>query len=825
MTRAPAYNRNIGLAVGLLSASLLSTEIILTRVFSVIVWYHFAFFAISVALFGTGVAAVLVHLRQHALAAERTVELLCKWGLLLAASVMVVDLVLINATPDWFGDVGNKPFTDITFKLLGLFGLAALPFFFGGLSLSLAMTRFSSQVHHLYFWDLLGAGAGCLLVIVFLSWLGGPLALLACTVLASASALVFVRETQGAVRRKITALAYACIGAALLLGALNPLFRWLEVHVAKGVNLDAARPEYNRWNSFSMVTVLPDIGFRGWGLSPTYQGPFPVQKTLVIDMNAMTPLTRFDGSLGSVGHALYDLSALVYRVKPDPERVCVIGAGGGRDVLAALAAGAKRVTGVEINPLIVNDVMKRRYRKFTGNLYHRSDVSIHVEDGRSFVRRAGERFDVVLLSMVDTSAATSAGAYALTENGLYTSDAFRDFLGKLRPGGVLSVSTVSLPGLQVGARLAAISRAALGSLGREVSGAVVVAQTDWLQAGLGVLHDFLIKPDGFSRSEVEALDTSIKKMKFRPAYLPVGRGDTTSTENEWIHRILTDPNDARLAATMQRWPLDVSAVDDDRPFFFYQNRLRDLGPALFGGSGPHLFGNGLSILAKVALVALVMVALFLLAPMVLLRRQLREGGGAAIWDLAYVACLGLGFMFIEIALIQRFMLYIGDPTYTLSAVLFVLLTCGGLGSRWFGRLAQERSPRRLLLPVFGGIALYALLAAPGIELLSGATLCYPPPLRALLAGLAIAPAGLLLGIPFPAGLSAVSRRANTRIPWLWSINSATSVLGSVLATMTSLHAGIPGSLAAGALIYACAAALWLGVSPPPPPSGSREERS
>jgi hypothetical protein len=194
-----------------------------------------------------------------------------------------------------------------------------------------------------------------------------------------------------------------------------------------------------------------------------------------------------------------------------------------------------------------------------------------------------------------------------------------------------------------------------------------------------------------------------------------------------------------------------------------------------------------------------------------LRRELRSGGGAAGWDLGYVACLGLGFMFIEIALIQRFMLYIGDPTYTLSAVLFVLLTCGGIGSRWFGRLARERSPRALLFPVLAGIAVYALLAAPAIDLLSNATLQLSPALRATLAALAIAPAGLLLGIPFPAGLSAVSRRANSRIPWLWSINSATSVLGSILATLTSLHAGIPGSLLAGALIYACAAGLWLKV--------------
>jgi hypothetical protein len=371
-------------------------------------------------------------------------------------------------------------FTVLTGKLLLLFALTAAPFFVGGLCISLAMTRFSLVAHRLYFWDLLGAAGACLLVVPALGLLGGPIALLVSAALALGAALAFGRGSIGqpAVRRWIVS------GGAVvaLVAMLAPSLGWLRIRVAKGVDLGQAHAELNRWNSFSMVTVLPAVGFRGWGMSPAYRGPVPPQKTLVIDMNAMTTITQFDGRLETVRHALFDLSALVYSIRRDPGEVCVIGAGGGKDVLAALAGGATRVSAVEINPLIVDDVMRDRYADFSGHLYARDDVDVHVADGRSFVRGAPRRFDVILLSMVDTSAATAAGAYALTENSLYTADAFEDFIQHLSPGGVLSVSTVSLEGLAVGARLVSVAREALQRTGSDPSTALIVAETPWLSS-------------------------------------------------------------------------------------------------------------------------------------------------------------------------------------------------------------------------------------------------------------------------------------------------------------------------------------------------------
>jgi hypothetical protein len=808
----PHYRLPIAIAIGLVTASLMATEVILTRIFSVIIWYHFAFLAISVALFGTGVAAMLVHLRQKRIAPEATEHLLASSALALAASIAILDIGLINVPPDWFS---FGQFTTLTVRLVFVFVLAALPFFFGGVVMSLAMTRFPDAIHRLYFWDLLGAAAGCLLTIPLLNGWGGPKALLIVAGLAVGAALALLPLLSRARAKALGIGAVALMLAFCAIGALNTRLGWLELRVAKGVNLREVRPEFNAWNSFSMVTVLPDSDFLGWGLSPRYAAPIAEQKNLVIDMNAMTPLTHFDGLFTQVQHVYHDLSALVYRVRPSPKRVCIIGAGGGRDVLAALVAGTKKVTAVEINPIIVEQVVKDKYRKFTGDIYRRRGVDVHVDDGRSFVRRSTDLYDVVLLSMVDTSAATAAGAYAMTENGLYTSDAFKDYLSKLAKNGVLSVSTVSLPGLPVGARLASVARTALLALGRDPARSVAVVQTPWLRLTGATLHNYLIKPSGFSDQDLESLYGAVERLGFIPAYLPGIPLLPSNTEQEWIAAILRSRDSAELERTTRTWPMDVSSVDDNRPFFFYMDRWQDLIQAFTGRSNPkRLFGNGLVILSKIAAIAAAMVALFLLVPLVVARKELSAGGGAAGWDLAYVACLGIGFMFFEIALIQRLLIYIGNPTTTFVVVIFILLLFGGLGSRLSARVTEPSAARLLLLVILTLLVLYSIALGWSISPLAEATRSWPTAARAALSAALIAPLGLMLGMPFPAGLSAVARRAQTRIAWLWSVNSAASVLGSVLASAISLQAGIPVTLRLGAALYLCAAALWWKVSNP-----------
>jgi hypothetical protein len=792
----------IGPGIGCISLALMSTEIMLTRIFSVVLWYHFAFFAISVALLGLGAGAVLVHALQDRLDADRTCDHLSRGALLLGTGILALDATLLRVAPDWFGSGMAVFFTALTWKLLAIFALTSAPFLGGGFVVSLALVRYRDAIHRLYAWDLAGAGAACALVVPLLDHFGGPHALVAAIGFSALAALAFAAHEPQARGRRLTITAVlACGMVALAIGAAASSV--LDIRMAKGLDLEKNKPEWNRWNSFSLVSVFPFWNFQGWGLSPAYRGPVAAQKGLVIDMNAFTALTHFDGDFEAVAYTRHDLSAFVFRAQPAPTNVCIIGAGGGKDVLAALAAGSRRVTGVEVNPLIVDHVMRGRYRAFTGGLYDRKDVDIHVEDGRSFVRRSGRRYDVILISMVDTSAATAAGAFALAENTLYTSDAFHDFFEGLTQHGILTVASVSLEGLAVGARLAALARAALIQRGADPARSVAVLRTRWLAVDGANMYNLLIEPAGFDAGQVREIERAADELRFEPVYLPSRQSRARDREAGWIARILGASNDAALAREMSTWPLDVSSIDDDRPYFFYQNRLGDAWHALFARSATHLYGNGLIVLVKVLVAAVAMLALLIALPLWLSGPTLRRGGSALSWDLGYVACVGLGFMFLEIAFVQRLVLYLGNPTYTLTAVLFSLLVGGGIGSR-----ASQRLGRNAVRSVFVALLLYASGVALGWVAIANATLAWSPTARAVAAALSLLPLGALLGVPLPSALSVIGRRDQGRIPWLWGVNSATSVLGSILATLVSMHLGVTSSLLLGIAFYAAAMLAW-----------------
>jgi hypothetical protein len=784
----------LGGAIAALSVAMMTAEVVLTRIFSATLGYHFAFFAISVALFGVGVASVLVHVLQRTLLAAESRARLSWFAGLLALSLVVADFCLVRLGSEWSRHPPTSAMQALG-EMLALFALAALPFFVGGLTVCLAMSRNAANAPRLYAADLAGAALGCLAVVPLLGALGGPGALVGAAAFAGVASVFFMLSEPRS-ETMHSRLGVVVAGLAIVAGAALHGAGALEVRAAKGIDLTERRPEWTRWNSFSMVSVLPVGGFRGWGLSPRYSGPFPEQKTLLIDLGAATMLNRFDGTPASAAYALFDLSAIVYRLRPAPGEICVIGAGGGKDVLAAVQAGAKHVTGVEINPLIVDGVVRGAYRDYTGNLYGRPGIDIVIEDGRTFVRRTKQVFDVLLLSMVDTSASTGAGAYSLTENSLYTSDAFADFYSRLAPDGIFSVSSVTLEGIAVGARLVSIARDALERSGHAPSRSIALLQTNWVGT-TATLHDLVVKPAGFSDDEVSTLRTAAQTLGFSIGYLP-GDPPGPGLENEGVHLIATAPAET-VRQAIEAWPLDVSPVNDSRPFFFYQSRLRDI-PAALLGVGAH--GTGLAVLAKVLVVALFMVFLFLLGPLVFFRSEpgVRRASRA---ELAYVACLGLGFMFVEIGVLQRFSIYLGQPTYSLVIVLFVLLVFGALGSRLSPSLALAGRPQAALA-FFGGIAALVVVLELVLPSLLRATAPWPFAARAMACTLAVAPLGFALGVPLPTGLARVGERSSSPIPWLWAMNSATSVLGSVLATFVAIHLGIDASLGTGAACYAVA---------------------
>jgi len=569
---------------------------------------------------------------------------------------------------------------------------------------------------------------------------------------------------------------------------------WFGIRAAKGFAIPADKVELERWNSFSLVTVLRDVPFAGWGRSPKVQTPPREQRAVLIDWNAMTPLVRFDGPLSALTELRFDLTSAVHAVAaPRGKRVCVIGAGAGRDVLTALQAGAAKVTAVEINPLVARDVMLGAYRAFSGGLYAREDVELVVEDGRSFVRRTDQRFAVLQLSMVDTSAATSAGAYALTENSLYTVEAFGDYLSVLDEGGVLSVGSASFEGLATGARLVSVARSALVARGKDPRRSVLVFATPWQGQKDAELFHVLVRPDGWSPVDVDRAVEWARVLGFQVVSLPDRPVTDGSREHGWV-RALLETNGSALPPVLAALPIDLAPTTDDRPFFFYQNRLADLPRALAGPTPSHFYGNGLVFLARLSLVTLVAMALFLAAPR-LLARELAVPRDAA----AYAFLLGTGFMLLELPLLQRFNMLLGNPTTSLAVVLATLLVSGGLGSATLNREGPGELLR--LRSVLGALMVYGILLLASVPWWSSALRAVGATARtAAVVGL-LAPLGFLAGAPLSIGLRLVAARGGAHVAFLWAINGAASVLGSVGATLLALHVGLRATTVVGLAVY------------------------
>jgi len=432
------------LGVFLMTLSLLMLEVTLTRIFSLILFYHFAVLSISLALFGSAVAGVLLYLFPTFFQKESSETTLALISLIYSISVVVAFVVFLQI-PAGYWDVSFGNIVTLSLAYVTL----AIPFFFGGLCISLALMSFAQKVSLVYFADLIGAALGCLLALLFLDLLGGPGAVFAVAVAGALASLAFRFKRQS--RLRYANLVWLGVSIAILI--LNAQFDIYKIKFVKG-KLEPATL-YERWNSFSRVAVFPENkqpgGVFGWGLSKEYEYENPGWMQLTIDAMAETPIVHFDGDWESVSFLRYDISALVYYLRNNA-KVFVIGPGGGRDVLTALMFGAHQVDGVELNPLIIQAVQEN-FADYAGYIYDDSRVHIYADDGRNFLAKSSQRYDVLQASAVDTWAATAAGAFALSENTLYTREAFQLYRQHLTPDGILAFSRFVYPGDRYGEAL------------------------------------------------------------------------------------------------------------------------------------------------------------------------------------------------------------------------------------------------------------------------------------------------------------------------------------------------------------------------------------
>jgi hypothetical protein len=787
------------LAVACASAALLITELALTRIFSVIMYYHFAFLAISIALFGLSASGVYAYLRRRSLDQVATPRLLANRALIHAASTVIALYVLVRLR------VGlNYSPANLALMLL-IYALAALPFFTGGLVITLAISRMAARINAVYAADLIGASAGCLVLIPLLDRIGAPGVVLTASGLAAGGAVLFAPATE---RRRYGALA-AAILAVPLAGQYSGLAGF-DVVDTKGHLGDKVL--FSKWNSFSRIGVY-ERRHGDWSLSHAYKGPLPETRFMDIDSAASTPILKIAPDLSNAQYLRYELTGLPYHVKEgsleSPEgdaagergqdfTALVIGPGGGRDLATALVFGARQVDGVEINPIIADDVMRDRFKEFSGGIYDHPRVRVFVDDGRSFVRRSHEQYDVIQASLVDTWAATAAGAYTLTENTLYTVEAFDDYLQHLTDDGVLSITRWVFDGLR------------LVSLAQEVC-----EQRGWdCQSRLAIVRHnnvmtFLMKRSPFTPKEIGRIQKVSSDLGFTILYAPT----LVLDGEDWVDGVSTRDY-GRLVVTPDRWQFydahhqDIRPTTDDRPFFFHTTKLENQFDVAFGRS--MLFGNGLSALLTLIGISALLVALFVLTPLAL------SGGshshGWLAW-LVYFGALGAGFMLIEVAVLQQFVLLLGHPVYSLTVTLFSLLLGTGIGAAVSRRLRGPGLERSTLIGL-AGIALLGLGTMAAIAPIIEWAIPFDRPARIAVAAVTLIPMGMVLGIPMPAGIQLLTARAPHMVTWAWGMNGALSVVGATMAIFIAMNWGFQTTLITASATYLIAfAALFAAVRP------------
>ncbi|HZS53733.1 MAG TPA: hypothetical protein VFA65_04975 [Bryobacteraceae bacterium] len=758
-----------GLAATSLATLLL--ELALTRVFSVVYFYHFAFLAISIALFGLGAGGVF----SYVIAGWRG-SLYEKLGVLAAVNATALVLCL------WF--LLERTGEMSTLELAAAYFVAAIPFLLSGSIISLLIAETIQRVNRVYFFDLLGAAGGCAVLVPLLNWVGGPGTILVAAILFAVSAAIWFHLAH-APRGRVIAVVLGLLIVSLI--TYNAKFSVIDVKYAKGQLL--TNEEFVKWNSFSRIALKPEPGS---GL-----------KSIVIDADAATGVANFHFDRLSPQQRFdlaYEGPGLPYVLRPGAKTL-VIGPGGGWDISRALASGSKDVTGVEINPIIANVIMREKFPFYSNYLYFRPEVKIVVEDGRSFVRRSPEHYQVLQATLVDTWASTAAGAFALSENNLYTTNAFVDYLSHLTSDGIMAFTRWGFKPPRESLRVVALADTALKQLGQANPAqnvAVFRENAQSLQAW-GSKDTIIISRTPFSQRDVNLLKSAAQTGKMELVYYP-------GTQSASAFRdLLLAPDLKRFYET---YDFDVRPVSDDRPFFFYTVQPRDLWQFVLHASrktADYKVNSALPVLFALVAISLIATAVMLCLPPLLLGQRLpRESG--SLRALMFFVCIGAGYILIQVALIQKFVLFLGHPTYALTVIIFSMLLFSGAGSFLSKRLVGGSITRlsRVLAIVIVAILILSAVITPIAE--SGVAL--PFPVKVLVSVALIGPLGFVMGMPFPTGLTLLESVMPASVRWAWAINAASSVMGSAAAMFLAIYLGLKLTLIVGGLFYAGA---WLSV--------------
>jgi hypothetical protein len=769
--------RKTPLAIFLCSLASLAYEVALTRIFSISLWYHFAFMIISIAMLGFAASGAALALFPRL----KNVARISSYSLMLGIA-LPLSYLLVNQIPF---DPARLAWDKVQILYIGSYYLIlAVPFFCTGLVIATAFTAQSSRSGLLYGADLLGAGLGSLGVLLLLGVMAPErgVFILALPPLAAA-------WLSGGARLRVAAL--LCAGLTLLLFFRPPEIAELRISPYKGLpsalRFPGATPLRSYYSSFARVDTFtsPAVRFAP-GISLGYLEALPLQTGLAVDGGEISAIT--DARSGKELRFLEQLPSALPYVIGNRKRVLILDPRGGLQVLVASRFGAGEIVKVETNPELVR-VIRGDWREFAGAIY---DELTFTGLGRSWLKGRQERFDIIDVSLMGTEA---SAAFGIAEDYRFTVEAFREYLGSLSGNGLLSVNLYIIPPPRTELRILATMIAAMEEEGIYDPSRHVAAIRSW-----GTLC-LLVKKAPLTAADIEAIRSFSVERWFDLVYYP---GISEAEANQYV-KMPTDDYFRAFAALLSRerrgrfmadYIFDIAPVRDDRPFFHYFLKLGRSGDVyrVMGEKWQFFLEEGYivpAVLIQVAILSLVLL-LLPLAAMKSAPREAVHGRGL----LPYFALLGCGFMFVETALIQKIILTLENPAYALATVLASLLVSSGGGSLMSHRFARLRSPAIAAL-----IALLVVIYTLFLPAISVALATLAQPLKIGLVFLLFIPLGLLLGIPFPTGLRILGNANPLLIPWAWVINGCFSVLAPILAIMLATATGFTTVLLLGAAAY------------------------
>jgi hypothetical protein len=788
-----------------ISSATLCLEISLTRFFSVSQQYHFAFLVVSIAFLGYGSAGSFISIFRKTFHVDK--EKFLSFTAVLFSLSILLSYLICNAIPFDFIRLAWDD-TQIFYIFL-YYVILSLPFLFAGVILSFAITRAATMVNTIYFFDLVGAGMGTVLAIFIFLLKGDKGVFLILSFLVLIAAWLFSpKKFLG-----FKLLIFLLLAAEAVLFVTGP--SWLSFHISDfkampvSLRYPGAKHLFTKWNAISRVDIIDSPAVRyAPGLSLLYGQNLPQQLGLLIDGGELNAITHMEDPEDPAFAFLSFLPSSLPYFFLDRPRVLVLEPKGGLDILAALHYRASYVKVIENNPLI-NDILDRDLANFSGRIYQRENVLSASSTSRSALTREKENFDLIVFSLADVFGSAGTGQLGFGENYLYTEESFLDAFNRLSDRGIASMTMYLLPPPRQEIRLLATWIETLRKMTDHPDRHLIVLRS-W-----GTIS-FFIKKNPYTLQDIKILKEFCEKCLFDLVYYPGIRLEETNIHNRFeeplyfnITRWLLSPGDYKRF--YKEYLFHVKPVTDNRPFFanfFKLSKIKATFTILGQKWLPFLQGEPLVLFLFVQAVSVAII--LILVPVFFLQKREFSKNPNFQKIFLYFGLIGMSFMFVEITLIQKFILFLGHPLYSTALIIFSLLFSSGVGSLLSKKLLGHNPGRNVILS-FMLSAVLILAYSSTFQVLFKRLIGFDLVPKMFLAFILIFPLGFLMGFPFPTGIRLLDRTDKQLIPWAWATNAFSSVVNSIAALMIAFWGGYDRVLVLAAIGYLIAP-LFLGFS-------------